>query len=310
MASTFFSDVASTLINGMGSNMFAKTGNFIAGISPLFQACFGIYILLLSLNYYNKGLDESVTDLGKKIIGWLIVIAFVFNAGQYGKLADIMYTLPDRLSGLFGLQEYTASAIDTNWGNLMSTISTILEYAASLDFTQVSDKLTLYAGVGIVIVSGGVFFVVTLAYYVIAKLSLAMVIIIGPIFLGSMLFPATRQWGMNWIGQIFNYSITITFFTILGALQQDFFTNHMQNAMIGDISSVAQVFALIPIFTLSTIFFILVAWSIPSIASALTGGASVNGFSRTLMAIYAWGKGKGPSFGGGGSRPGGSISKK
>lgn len=310
MSQTYFSDVASTLIDGMGSNMFAKIGNFIAGISPLFQTCFGIYILLLALNYYNKGLDENVTELAKKIIGWLIVIAFAFNAGHYGKLADIMYTLPDRLSGLFGLQEYTASAIDTNWNNLMNSITTIQEYSAGLDFTQVSDKLMLYMGVLIVIVFGGIFFVITLAYYVIAKLSLAMVILIGPIFLGAMLFPATRQWGMNWIGQIFNYSITITFFTILGALQQNFFTNHMQNAIIGDISSVAQVLALIPIFTLSTIFFILVAWAIPSIASALTGGASVNGFSRTLMAIYAWGKGKGPSFGGGGSRPGGSISKK
>ena len=302
---SFFSDIASMLINGMGSNMFTKTGSLIAGIAPLFQACFGAYVAMLAFNYYNRGFDENVVDLAKKIIGWLIIISFAFNAGQYGKLADMLYTFPDRLSGLFGLQEYTASALDTSYNNLLKSISSMAAYAASLDFTQISDRLMLWAGIGLIGVFGGIFFLVTLAYYVIAKLSLAMVIMIGPLFIGSLLFPATRQWGMNWIGQILNYAITITFFTILGAVQQDFFTNNLQNAVVGDITSVAQVFALIPLFTLSTIFFILIAWGIPSIASALTGGASVNGFSRTLMSIYAMGKGKFPI--GGSGKSGGSI---
>ncbi len=304
---SFFSDIANMLINGMGSNMFEKTGSLIAGLAPLFQACFGAYIAMLSFNYYNRGFDESVMDIAKRGIGWLIIISFAFNAGQYGKIADMLYSFPDHLSGLFGLQPYTASALDTNWNNFTNSLATMWAYATELDFTQVSDKLMLYAGVCLIAISGGVFFVITLAYYVIAKLSLAMVIMIGPLFIGSLLFPATRQWGMNWIGQILNYSITITFFTVLGVLQQEFFTNTLQSAVVGEISSVAQVVALIPLFTLSTIFFILVAWGIPSIASALTGGASVNGFSRTLMSIYAAGKGKFPiGFGG---RAGGSIKK-
>ena len=109
---------------------------------------------------------------------------------------------------------------------------------------------------------------------------------------------------VNWVlrGAVLLWAV---FFTILGAVQQDFFTNNLQNAVVGDITSVAQVFALNPLFTLSTIFFILIAWGIPSIASALTGGASVNGFSRTLMSIYAMGKGKFPI--GGSGKSGGSI---
>ena len=106
-----------------------------------------------------------------------------------------------------------------------------------------------------------------------------------------MLFPATRQWGMNWIGQILNYSVTVVFYVILGALQNDFFKNQLERAVVGEIGSVAQVVGLIPLFFLSTTIFILVAWSIPSISSALTGGASVNGFSRTVMSVARWAKG-------------------
>ena len=131
-----------------------------------------------------------------------------------------------------------------------------------------------------------------------------MVILIGPLFIGSMLFPATRQWGMNWIGQIMNYAITVTFFTILGALQNDFFVNHMQNVFSGEAVSVAEVIMTLPVFITGTILSTIVAWNIPSVASALTGGASANGFSRTLMSIYSQTK----NFGFGG-KSGGKISK-
>lgn len=286
-----FSDIANSLLNGMGSDLFTKSGNLISGIAPFFQICFGIYILLVALDYYNRGLDEKVIDLGKRIIGWLVIIAFAFNTSQYLKLANMLWMLPENLSGLLGTQEYTASALDTQSNNILLMMENIFAYAAELDMLQASDKLMLYIGGSVAVVLAYLFFLITFAYYLIAKLSLAMVIVIGPLFIGAMLFPATRQWGMNWIGQVLNYSVTVVFFVILGTLQNDFFKNHLENAVVADITSLAQVMGLIPIFFLSTGIFILVAWGIPSIASALTGGASVNGFSRTIMSMARWVKG-------------------
>ena len=199
--------------------------------------------------------------------------------------------LPENLSGLLGTSTYTASALDTQSNNILTMMENIFAYASELDVLQVSDKLMLYIGGSVAVILAYLFFIITFAYYLITKLSLAMVILIGPLFIGSMLFPSTRQWGMNWIGQILNYSVTVVFFVILGSLQNDFFQKHLQSAVVGEIASVAQVVGLIPLFFLSTTIFILVAWSIPSIASALTGGASVNGFSRTVMSVARWAKG-------------------
>lgn len=275
----------------MGTDLFTKSGNLISGIAPAFQIGFGIYILLVALDAYNRGFDENVMDLGKRMVGWLLIIAFAFNSSQYQKLANILWMLPENLSGLLGTSTYTASALDTQSNNILTMMENIFAYASELDVLQVSDKLMLYIGGSVAVLLAYLFFIITFAYYLIAKLSLAMVILIGPLFIGSMLFPATRQWGMNWIGQILNYSVTVVFFVILGSLQNDFFQKHLQNAVVGEIASVAQVVGLIPLFFLSTTIFILVAWSIPSIASALTGGASVNGFSRTVMSVARWAKG-------------------
>lgn len=286
-----FSDIANNLLNGMGSDLFTKSDNLISGIAPIFQIGFGIYIFLVALDAYNRGFEENVMDLGKRMFGWLLIIAFAFNSSQYQKIANILWMLPENLSGLLGTSTYTASALDTQSNNILTMMENIFAYAAELDVLQVSDKLMLYIGGSVAVLLAYLFFIITFAYYLIAKLSLAMVILIGPLFIGSMLFPATRQWGMNWIGQILNYSVTVVFFVILGSLQNDFFQKHLQNAVVGEIASVAQVVGLIPLFFLSTTIFILVAWSIPSIASALTGGASVNGFSRTVMSMARWAKG-------------------
>ena len=288
---SYFSELANFLLNGMGTNLFHKSNNMISGIAPVFQIGFGIYILLVAFDYYKRGFDENVVDLGKRMIGWLLIITFAFNSSQYQKLANIMWMLPENLSGLLGTSTYTASALDTQSNNILKMMENIFAYAASLDMLQVSDKLMLYIGGGFAVILAYLFFLITFAYYLIAKLSLAMVIVIGPMFIGSMLFPATRQWGMNWIGQILNYSVTVVFYVILGALQNDFFKNQLERAVVGEIGSVAQVVGLIPLFFLSTTIFILVAWSIPSISSALTGGASVNGFSRTVMSVARWAKG-------------------
>lgn len=286
-----FSDIANNLLNGMGTDLFSKSGNLISGIAPIFQIGFGIYISLVALDAYNRGFNENVMDLGKRMFGWLLIIAFAFNSSQYQKIANILWMLPENLSGLLGTSTYTASALDTQSNNILTMMENIFAYAAELDVLQVSDKLMLYIGGSVAVLLAYLFFIITFAYYLIAKLSLAMVILIGPLFIGSMLFPATRQWGMNWIGQILNYSVTVVFFVILGSLQNDFFQKHLQSAVVGEIASVAQVVGLIPLFFLSTTIFILVAWSIPSIASALTGGASVNGFSRTVMSVARWAKG-------------------
>jgi len=288
---SYFSELANFLLNGMGTNLFQKSNNMISGIAPVFQIGFGIYILLIAFDYYKRGFDENVVDLGKRMFGWLLIIAFAFNSSQYQKLANIMWMLPENLSGLLGTSTYTASALDTQSNNILKMMENIFAYASSLDMLQVSDKLMLYIGGTIAVILAYLFFLITFAYYLIAKLSLAMVIVIGPMFIGSMLFPATRQWGMNWIGQILNYSVTVVFYVILGALQNDFFKNQLERAVVGEIGSVAQVVGLIPLFFLSTTIFILVAWSIPSISSALTGGASVNGFSRTVMSVARWAKG-------------------
>lgn len=300
----YFSSVADGLLHGMGTDLFAKSANLISGIAPLFAAGFGVYILLVVMSFYNRGLDENIMDFSKKMIGWLVIIACAFNAGTYNKLANLMYNLPEGVSALFGTGDYTINALDTNFDSILQTVSNVFLAAEKLSLTSVGEKIGLYLIGCIIFLLGGIFFLAILAFYLVAKLSLAMVIMIGPIFLGALLFPATRQWGMNWIGQILNYTVTIVFYVILGSLQNDFFNNHVNNLIENDLGSVILLLPLASIMMTSTMIFLVVAWSIPSISSALTGGASLGGMTRTMAQIGGY---RLPSLGRAGG--GGSIKK-
>ena len=155
-STSLFSDIANTILNGMGTDLFSKSGNLINGIAPIFQIGFGIYILLVALNYYNRGFDENIVDLGKRLVGWMLIIAFAFNSSQYQKLANIMWMLPENLSSLMGTSTYTASALDTASNNIWEMFENITAYASEI--WNPADKAIAYIGGLIAVFLAYIFF--------------------------------------------------------------------------------------------------------------------------------------------------------
>lgn len=283
MAGSFWKDTTDFLLTGMGTDLFAKSANLISSIAPLFSVGFGIYLMIIILNAYGRGFDGNVIDFAKKTVAWLVIIACAFNAGQYLKIANMAYEFPEWLAGVIN-GHFDVGAVDVAWDSITQAVSKINEKAADITF-DMADKLMYYMAAVILVSCGAVFFGVVVAYYLVAKLSLAMVLLIGPLFLGMLLFPSTRQYAMNWFGQIFNYAITIAFFTILMTLQMKIFETQIKNMVTDHWYSALQIFGILPIFITVTMIFIIVALNIPSIASALTGGAGAGGFSSMVNMV-------------------------
>lgn len=285
-----WSETINFFLTNMGSELFSKTGNLISQISPMFSVGFGIYILIIVFDGYNRGFDDNAVELTKRALGWLVIIACAFNAGQYAKLANIAYEMPETLALAFGSQNYNASALNTAWDNIMQLVSDVSVSASEVPFPEIAEKILLYIAALNILILGGLFFGIVVAFYLVAKISLAMVLMIGPLFLGCLLFPGTRQYGMNFIGQVFNYAITVALFTLISIMQMEFFERQIKNSFkhVGTTTEISfvELYSSLSLFFLATIIFIIIALNVPSIASALTGGASSGGFSSlSRMAI-------------------------
>ena len=285
--STFFADVAKTLGADLGQNLLAKTGDFIGQVTPLFVACFSFYVLLVIWDYYNSSLDVLAVDFLKKCCGWMLIIGLSLAPATYMKLAHIIYGMPDEIAGIFaGGYKVDASAMDASWKLLMDLLDKISELHDQHQWYEIAVHFGLVIKIGLVITICGALVVgLSFAFYMVAKISLALVLMIGPVFLGCLLFPATRQYAINWIGQCLNHILTCTMFVLLVKIQMAAFDKAINMAMSGGIADYAAAEVLPPLFLLQTIIFLVVVFNIPSIASALTGGAAVSGASRHMMSL-------------------------
>lgn len=285
--STFFADVAKTLGADLGQNLLDKTGDFIGQVTPLFVACFSFYVLLVIWDYYNSNLDVLAVDFLKKCCGWMLIIGLSLAPATYMKLAHIIYGMPDEIAGIFaGGYKVDASAMDASWKLLMDLLDKISELHDQHQWYEIAVHFGLVIKIGLVITICGALVVgLSFAFYMVAKISLALVLMIGPVFLGCLLFPATRQYAINWIGQCLNHILTCTMFVLLVKIQMAAFDKAINMAMSGGIADYAAAEVLPPLFLLQTIIFLVVVFNIPSIASALTGGAAVSGASRHMMSL-------------------------
>lgn len=285
--STFFADVAKTLGADLGQNLLDKTGDFIGQVTPLFVACFSFYVLLVIWDYYNSSLDVLAVDFLKKCCGWMLIIGLSLAPATYMKLAHIIYRMPDEIAGIFaGGYKVDASAMDASWKLLMDLLDKISELHDQHQWYEIAVHFGLVIKIGLVITICGALVVgLSFAFYMVAKISLALVLMIGPVFLGCLLFPATRQYAINWIGQCLNHILTCTMFVLLVKIQMAAFDKAINMAMSGGIADYAAAEVLPPLFLLQTIIFLVVVFNIPSIASALTGGAAVSGASRHMMSL-------------------------
>lgn len=303
--STFFADVAKTLGADLGQNLLDKTGDFISQISPLFLSGFSLYVLLVIWDYYGQSFDTTLVDFIKKCCGWMVIISLAFAPAAYMKLAVLTYGLPDEIAGIFaGGYTVDASALDASWKLLMDLLDSISKLHAQYQWYDLGVHFGLSVKISaIILICGALVVGLSFAFYMVAKISLALVLMIGPLFLAFMLFPATRQYAINWIGQCMNHIITCTMFVLLAKVQMTAFDKAINMALSGWVADYAAAELLPPLFLLQTIIFLVVVFNIPSIASALTGGAILSGATRHLNSL-AGGMG---SFGRLAGRAGGAM---
>ena len=276
-------DITELMTSKLGPDLIEKTGQFIEGIAPIFSLGLSLYVVLLTFYYYNKGFDESIVDISKRVLVWLIIIAFAFNAGNYAKIAGIIYAMPDQLSSLFGFTHSGPNAVETGLQSIDRMIFSLDQISKDKAWYEIQTHLAVYGAKLITMILGYLLFMVAYAFYLIAKVCLALTLMIGPLFLGAALFPGTRQYAMNWIGQCLNYIVTIALLTLISVIQSSFVQSTVDDwANQSGAWDLVEAWKAISQLLVMTVIFLMAALSIPSIAGALTGGAMADSHSRTF----------------------------
>jgi len=275
------------------------TSNISEWVSGPLTVAITLYVVLFGYLVLRGSVQEPILDFAYRVIKLGIILMLVRNASEYQTYVTNIFfdILPREIS----------QALNTGAAPSASTFDSILDkgQATATDiWSRGSWPVDIVTGFGGMLAIGASFFVAAIGYIVslYARLALAIVLAIGPIFVALAMFQATRRFTEAWIGQLVNFVILQVLVVAVGSLLitciDSTFTaiDSYSDVLMRPIALCAICLAALYVF-----------YQLPNIASALaSGGASLTyGYTAARDAhdsTLAWAASRGLRAGGRGIR--------
>lgn len=288
----FYERIFTELNTALSSYVSDVATNIIGAITPVATTLITIYVALWGWSMIRGVIQEPVLDGLGRIVRLALITGIALNLGRYnGYLSDWLWNSPDALAGFIASGHSDSMANTQFLDQLMSQI-----YDLGDAYWQKAHANTTMGipdiGTTIIAVTVWVAGVVATGYgaflLALAKMSLAIILGVGPIFVLLTIFEPTKKFFDAWIGQALSY----VFLVMLTAAAIKLIMTILQKYMM-DVNGVALadpgIAQALPAIVLCVIG-ALVLMQLSSIASALGGGAAIG----TLGAVsWAYGKAKG-----------------
>jgi type IV secretion system protein VirB6 len=191
------------------------TSNIANWVTGPLTAALTLYVVLYGYIVLRGSVQEPMLEFAFRAMKLAIIVMLVRNANQYQVyVADIFFeTLPKELS----------QALNTGTTPSASTFDSLLDKGqkcAQEIWSHASWPVDIVTGTGGIMVICASVIVATIGYIVslYARLALAIVLAIGPIFIALAMFQSTRRFTEAWIGQLANFVILQILVVAVGSL--------------------------------------------------------------------------------------------
>lgn len=240
---TFMDAKLTTVLNQDVSNVIAQ----VAGPA---RAALTLYVLLYGFAILRGAISDPIMDFAIRSLKLAFIYMLATTVAYSTWVTDpLFHILPDTLShanffarGVYLGEKIAKTATPINLAPLLLSVA-----------VYVVGALAAALGFGVVLL---------------AKVSLALIIALGPIFIACALFDASRRFFFGWLSQAVNYVllmalILVVFQLILGLVTDQWSAIDGMDAIAGGLLFIALCF-------LGAIFFL----QTPAIAAGIAGGAS------------------------------------
>lgn len=191
------------------------TSNIAGWVTGPLTAAVTLYVILYGYLVLRGSVQEPILDFAFRAMKLAIIVMLVKNASEYQTYVTNIFfnTLPQEI----------AQALNSGSAPSASTFDSLLDkgQAAATDiWSRASFPIDIVTGVGGMMVIGASFIVASIGYIVslYARLALAIVLAIGPIFVALAMFQSTRRFTEAWIGQLANFVILQVLVVAVGSL--------------------------------------------------------------------------------------------
>lgn len=271
-----------TYLNDALAGVIAAYAGVVGWISGPLRVGVTIYIILLGLAILRGAVEYPFRE-------------FVYRGMKLAALVFAVTTLYGASVSLFtmdGLPRDVATAVGGPSVNGLGDFFDQIVRGASntvVKITEIQDARTAAAGKNLVglpnniveIFFTGIYCLILMVLAILsaalgfticafALFSLALLAVVGPIFVAALLFESTRSFFFSWLGSVINYVMLVAFALLLTIFIRNTGEDFMSQAFTGDTNIPVIAIRAIAFYVLGFFFFL----QIPGLAAGLGGGGA------------------------------------
>jgi type IV secretion system protein VirB6 len=276
----------STWLNGqLAAYIGDNTARLASTLEPAIVTVATIYVMAWGYLHLTGKIDEPVMAGLKRILLLALILGVGLRLWLYNSLiVDTFYHAPAQLAAAMVGSEDPVGTIDAIWNNGGAVADNLWDKGGVLSF-----ELGFRIAAVLVWCLVGMLCVYAMFLFALSSIALAVLLALGPLFVATLFFDATKRFFAAWIAQLANYGL-ITVLTVMVAslLLQIVKSYATQTAARGSGILTVDVLNML----LIAVLVFLVLRQVMPVAAALAGGASLNSFgivSRSIGRGAGWG---------------------
>ena len=279
---TFWAWLNGQLATYIGTN----TARLAGALEPAVVTLATVYVMVWGYLHLTGKIEEPLTAGLKRIATVALVLGVGLRLWLYNTIiVDTFYTTPSLLAAAVVGSGDPVATIDTIWERGGSVAGNLWNKGGISNFGCWFAGLAVWCLVGTLCVY-------TMFLIALSSVALAVLLALGPLFIASLLFDATKRFFSAWIAQLANYGLITVLTVMIAALFLQVVQSYAaQTAARG--SAIETVDALNML--LMTVLVFLILRQVMPIASGLAGGAGLTTFNFMGRAVgsVGWAVGAG-----------------
>jgi type IV secretion system protein VirB6 len=223
------------------SSTFAAnvSSRIIAAITPVLSVGLTLWFIVWGLLVVRGAVDQPIRDFLGKVVRTSLILSVALGAGLYQHdIAELIRTVPDDLAATVAGGEASVGFNVDPLGTAGSTQAALIDRAAGQGLSKAEDafeKGGLMTQQGIAFYTFGVLILLATvimvgvggALILVAKVMLALLAGLGPLFIAALLFEATHRFFERWVAMIATYGLVVVLFAAVFTFMLAIFTNYM-----------------------------------------------------------------------------------
>lgn len=222
------------------STAFARdvSSRLIVAITPVLAAGLTVWFIVWGILVMRGSVEQPVREFLGKVVRTALIVSVALGAGLYQRdVVELIRTVPDDLAAAVAGGEgdvgFAADPLATG-----SVQAALIDRAAGQGLSKVEDafeKGGLMTQQGIAFYTFGVLLLLATvimvgvggALILVAKVMLALLAGLGPLFIAALLFDATRRFFDRWVAMLATYGLVVVLFAAVFTFLLAIFANYM-----------------------------------------------------------------------------------